>query len=200
MASIKRHRGKLVVDWRDSEGERHRERVKNREAGEKRLAEILKSGKRPTLDMTFKEYGDWWLGTVKGNIADSTYQEYEAVLRNHVYPSLKDKRFTKITRPMIRDLIAEKRKKYEPATVRNMLAPVRAMYNQAIEDGEAIAMNPAARFGKKNKGRQKTIINPYTREEASAFLQEALQRVPKDYPLYLFAPSARECDRVSSWR
>ena len=135
--------------------------------------------------MRAKEYGDWWLTTVKGNIADSTYQEYEG------YPVLGDKLFAKVTRPMIRDLMAEKRKKYEPATVRNMLAPVRAMYNQAIEDGEPIPMNPAARFGKKNKGKQKTIINPYSKEETSKFLREALSKVVKDYPLYLCADSFR---------
>jgi hypothetical protein len=40
---------------------------------------------------------------VEGNIADSTYQEYEAVLRNHVFPKFGDKLFSKITKPMMRD-------------------------------------------------------------------------------------------------
>lgn len=48
-----------------------------------------------------------------------------------------------------------------------MLAPVREMYNHAIEDGET-AGNPAAKFGKSNRGKQKTVINPYTKEEVSA--------------------------------
>ena len=43
MASLKRHRGKLVVDWEDDKGKRHRERVKDKVEGEKRLTEILKT-------------------------------------------------------------------------------------------------------------------------------------------------------------
>ncbi len=71
---------------------------------------------------------------------------------------------------MMRELAALKRKEgYEAATVRNILAPVRGMYNQAIEDGEPIPLNPAARFGKKNRGGQKTKINPVTKEETSFF-------------------------------
>lgn len=89
---------------------------------------------------------------------------------------------------VMRELVAAKRKEgYEAATVRNILAPVRGMYNQAIEDGEPIPLNPAARFGKKNRGGQKTKINPLSKEEASEFLQKCLQLEPKKYPLYLTA-------------
>jgi integrase len=89
---------------------------------------------------------------------------------------------------MMRELIAAKRKEgYEAATVRNILAPVRGMYNQAIEDGEPIPLNPAARFRKKNRGGQKTKINPLTKEETSLFLQKTLQLAPEKYPLYLCA-------------
>lgn len=87
---------------------------------------------------------------------------------------------------MVRELITLKRKKYEPATIRNMLAPVRGMYNQAIEDGESVG-NPAAKFGKQNRGKQSTVINPYTKEEVSAFLKKTLELKPELYPLYLCA-------------
>jgi hypothetical protein len=44
---------------------------------------FIRSGKQgASKRLTFKDYGDWWLeNCAKGNIADSTYQEYEAVLR-----------------------------------------------------------------------------------------------------------------------
>jgi integrase len=137
--------------------------------------------------MTFKQYGEKWLEHKQGDLDTGTYDEYEAVLRNHVYPIIGDKLFTKVTKPMIRDLITAKRKEgYEAATIRNILAPVRGMYNQAIEDGEAIG-NPAARFGKQNKGKQKTVINPYSKEEVSLFLKKTLELKPELYPLYLTA-------------
>jgi integrase len=186
MAKIRRHQGHLVVDWRDSKKKRHFDRVSDREAGKKRLAEILRSGERAATDLTFKEYAEKWLANMKGEIAGSTHEEYTSVLKNHVFPVFGSKKFSKIRKPEIREFITSKRKEYEPATIRNILAPVRGMYNQAIEDGEAIG-NPAAKFGKQNRGKQKTIINPYSKEEVSLFLQKALQLAPEKYPLYLCA-------------
>ena len=187
MAKIRRHQGNLVIDWRDSKGKRHFERVVDRESGKRRLAEILKSGEKAVTSLTFQEYASKWLAGVKGEIAASTYQEYEAVLRNHIYPTVGTKAFSKVTKPMIRDLITDKRGEgYEPATIRNMLAPVRQMYNQAIEDGEPVG-NPAAKFGKSNRGKQSTVINPLSKEEVSAFLKKTLELKPEFYPLFLCA-------------
>lgn len=170
MAMVRKHKGKLVVDRRDDTGRRHFERVADRKAGKKRLGEILRTGEHAVTRMTLKQVGDKWLKSMKSELAESTSQEYEAVLRNHVYPVFGRKLFSKVTKGMIRDFISSKREKYELATVRNILAPVRGMYNQAIEDGETIG-NPAAKFGKKSR-RQKTKINPLTKEETSVFLQK----------------------------
>ena len=157
------------------------------------LAEILKTDERITSKSTFQEYGDWWLeNCAKGVVAGSTYQEeYEAVLKNHVYPLLGSKPFTKINRAMIRELIAAKKKEgFSQSTIRNITAPVRGMYNQAIEDGAAYA-NPAARIGKLNKRSKddrKKKINPLTREEVPVMLKTALaDKYRHWYPL-LCAP------------
>lgn len=76
------------------------------------------------------EYAAWWLeNCAKGSIEDSTYEEYERSLRLHVYPEIGEELFAKVSRARIRELIAKKRNTHEPATIRNMLAPVRAMYN-----------------------------------------------------------------------
>jgi len=127
------------------------------------------------------------VGRQKGELSDTTYEEYEAVLRNHIYPVLGGKLFSKITKPMIRELITAKRSEgYEPATIRNMLAPVRGMYNQAIEDGKPVG-NPAAKFGKSNRKSSNSNINPYSKDEVSEFLKKALTVIPGRYPLYLCA-------------
>jgi site-specific recombinase XerD len=116
---------------------------------------------------------------MKDELAGSTHQEYSAVLKNHLYPVLDDKPFSKITRAVIRDFISAKRKEgYDPSTIRNMLAPVRGMYNQAADDGEPIH-NPAARIAKRNKRTEsKPDINPYSREEVPRMLTKALQLLP----------------------
>lgn len=138
MACIKKRRGKWVVDYRDSQGRRHWETKPDRKAAQDRLAEILKNSgnEQPIETRTFREYGDWWLENVaKLAIKASTYQEYEAVLRNHVYPLLGSTPFIDVKRPQIRQLIAAKKAEgYEQSTIGNIMAPVRSMYNQAIED------------------------------------------------------------------
>jgi integrase len=90
---------------------------------------------------------------------------------------------------MVRELIAAKQKeKLSQSTIRNILAPMRGMYNQAIEDGEAHA-NPAARVGKFNKrSGPASKINPLTREEIQTLLVKAREAMPAHYPLFLCAP------------
>lgn len=187
MAKIRKHQGHLVIDWRDSNGKRHFERVPGDDKGKakRRLGEILKSGEKAITDETFEEYAQDWLQDKKAELELSTYLEYESVLKKHFYPVIGHEPFSKITKPMIRKIISAKRAEgYSNGTVRNMLAPVRAMYNQAIDDGEPIA-NPAAKLGVQKRYESK--IDPYNREEVSAMLQKALALIPHYYPLFLCA-------------
>jgi hypothetical protein len=109
MACVRKYRGHWVVDWRDPLTKKRAIEIveeDTREAAKRRLAEILKTGEQIGSKATFKEYGEWWLeNCAKGCVAESTYQEYEAVLRNHVYPLFGSKPFVKINRAMIRELI-----------------------------------------------------------------------------------------------
>jgi integrase len=194
MACIKKRRSKWVVDYRDTQGRRKWETKPNKKAAQERLAEILQSqGLTPLIadDRTVKAYGDWWLENIaKGSIKESTYQEYDAVLKNHVYPTLGAHQFSKVSRAMIRELIAAKKAEgYEQSTIRNMMAPVRGMFFQAIEDG-ITERNPAARIGKLNKRSKdnpRKKIDPLTREEIQALLKTALEKRPAWYPLFLCA-------------
>jgi integrase len=207
MACVRKYRGHWVVDWRDPiTKKRAIEAVEEdtREAAKRRLAEILKTGEQVGSKATFKEYGDWWLeNCAKGAIKESTYQEYEAVLRKHVYPLIGSKPFAKVNRAMIRELIAAKKKEgLSQSTVRNIMAPVRGMFFQAMDDG-ATHQNPAARIGKLNKRSKdepRKKINPLTREETQVMLMAAREKKYIHwYPLLLCAPRAgiREGELVS---
>jgi integrase len=93
---------------------------------------------------------------------------------------------------MIRELIAVRKKEgFSQSTVRNIMAPVRGMFFQAMEDGAA-HQNPAARIGKLNKRSKdepKTEINPLTREEIQVMLMAAMKKKYVHwYPLLLCAP------------
>ncbi len=193
MACINKRRGKWVVDYRDGRGRRHWETKNDKKAAQDRLAEILKGGDLQITDnRTFEEYGNWWLeNCAKGGVKASTYQEYEAVLRKHVYPLLGSIRFMEVRRPMIRELIAAKKAEgYEQSTIRNIMAPVRGMFFQAIEDGTT-EKNPASRIGKLNKrdrDKPKKKINPLTGREVQTLLKAAEEKKYWSlYPLLLCA-------------
>jgi integrase len=195
MACIKKRRGKWVVDYRDHQGRRRWETLGDKKSAQDRLSEILKGqGSGPIVEesRTFQEYGEWWLENVaKGSIKESTYQEYASVLKKHVYPALGTFLFVGVKRPMIRELIAAKKKEgLAQSTIRNIAAPVRGMYNQAIEDG-ITEKNPAARIGKLNKqskDKPKKKIDPLTREEVAVLLKAAHEgKYSHWYPVLLCA-------------
>ena len=91
---------------------------------------------------------------------------------------------------MIRDLIvAKKDEGYEQSTIRNIMAPLRGMFFQAIEDG-VTEKNPAARIGKHNKqskDKPRKKIDPLARGEIQVLLKTALEKRPAWYPLFLCA-------------
>jgi integrase len=194
MACIKKRRGKWVVDYRDSDGRRHWETKLSKKTAQDRPAQILSSDQpeQPIETPSFQEYGDWWLENVaKGAVKASTLQEYTSALEKHVYPSLGTVRFIEVKRPMVRELIAIKKKEgLAQSTIRNIAAPVRGMYNQAIEDG-ITEKNPAARIGKLNKQSKdnpKKKIDPLTREEVAVLLEAAREgKHSHCYPLLLCA-------------
>src|SRR5688572_9540139 len=156
MACITTKHGKQIIDYYDSNKKRHQVKVDgSKEDALIRLAEILKGGKKPVnTKKLFKDHGDWWLANcAKGEIKESTYEEYERVLKLHVYPTLGSRPVSKITRRDMKEFIAALRKKgLSRSSVRNVFAPIRAMFNQLIEDGE-LNFNRAANIGKLNKRR-----------------------------------------------
>ncbi len=94
MACVRKWRDSWVVDWYDENKKRHIDKVEGgREDAERKLAEVIKGGKKsPTNNQTFKEYTEWWLeNCAKGEIKESTYEEYESVLKNHLYPAFGSK-------------------------------------------------------------------------------------------------------------
>ena len=191
MACVRKSRDKWVVDWRDPGGKRFIETVDgDRDAAKRRLGEILKSGEQAASKrLTFQGYAESWLQNhAKVTIKRSTYLEYERALKVHLYPLFASKPLVRVGRKMVREMIATKQKAgLSQSTIRNILAPMRQMYNQAIDDGDAYE-NPASRVGKFNKRKDAaTQLNPLTREEVKTLLDKTLEKNPHWYPLMLCA-------------
>src|SRR5215470_7629162 len=200
MACVRKWRGKWVVDWYDDTRKRHIEQVdpSSRQQAEKRLAEILKAGKKAVTNQTFKDYAEWWLeNCARDEIKESTYEEYSAVLQKHLYPTFGAKLMSKIKRKDVRQLVADKRKAgFSRSTIRNILAPMRGMFNQAIDD-EELQYNPAANVGRINKRRkhdggnwnvkETKKLNTLSKSEVSKLLVATAEHIPHYYPIMLCA-------------
>jgi len=194
MACISKRRGKWVVDWRDTSGKRHRDTVEgNRDDAKRRLSEVLKDeGQVTETKQTFQEHGEEWLSTyARTHLKDSTYREYKAVFKNHLVPAFGPLPFPKITRKAVKNLIAEKIQAGKSrSTVKNIIIPLREMYNHAIDDGVTL-FNPATRIGRFNRQRSEDKkINPLVREELTTFLKTAREKMAHYYPLFLCAARA----------
>jgi site-specific recombinase XerD len=87
----------------------------------------------------------------KVHLKPGTWQKYANDLRLHLKPTFGVKRLDHITRQDIRDVIATKREAgLAWNSVRNLICPLREMFNHAVDDGVLIA-SPAMRLGKLNK-------------------------------------------------
>ena len=191
MACIRKRRGRWVIDYRDASGKRRWETVEgNRKDADDRLSKIIASGKRVVdTKRTFQEHAEDWLTTyAKTHVRESSFREYESVIKNHLYPVFGSLPFSKITREMVKRLIAEKIEAgLSRSRVRGIICPLRELYNHAIDDG-VLTFNPAARLGRFNKSRgDEKPINPLTREELALMLEVVNQKLPHYYPLMLCA-------------
>src|SRR5262249_45508279 len=140
---------------------------------------------------TVQEYTENWLKLHSSNLKASTFAEYEASLKKHIFScSIATKRLNEVSRADTKQLIATlKAKALSVSTIRNAIAPLRASLFEAVDDG-LISSNPFARTGKYNKGSKDAIkkkIDPLTRAEVKLFLSTVLEKRPHWYPIFLCA-------------
>jgi len=192
MACIKKRRGKWVVDYRDTSGKRHWVTVDgNRDDAEQMMARILGASKKPVnRKATFKEWAEGWLKTeAKGRLKKSTYLEYEAAFDNHLNPYFGKKRFHKISRQDVLNFITKKKDDgLSRSTVKNLIAPLRAMFYDAIVENGAM-FNPAVKLGKHLPDKDTTKIepDPLNGEEVRHLLDIVRERLSEYYPVMFCA-------------
>ncbi len=137
---------------------------------------------------TFAEYADRWLETYAHvHLKPGTWHRYENDFRLHLKPTFGEKQLDQITRQNLRDLIATKREAgLAWNSVRNLICPLREMFNHAVDDG-VLAASPATRLGKLNKkpAERRQDTNPFTREELRLYLDTARDHFPHAYPFFL---------------
>src|SRR3990172_8552617 len=179
----------------------HKGKRKAKKIGDKAAAELVASKIRVALAegetefdvpaLTFKQYTARWLRSYpRIYCKPRTTEGYEAILTRHLLPAFGELPLRDITRQRIRTLIAEKVEMgLTRGTIRNILAPLRAILNHAHED-VFIPANPATRLGRLNRPKDEAEtrkINPFTREEVACLLETAQGLCPRYYPPFLCA-------------
>jgi integrase len=142
---------------------------------------------------TFEKYSERWLKEYAGNVCKpSTIEGYEGVIRNYLTKRFGKKTLDTIKREdvkvMISDMIAAELSR---GTIKNALAVIRGMFNQAIEGG-IVQSNPAARLGRFTRAahsndKKGVALTPV---ETQAFLEAAEELCPDYSPLFLTAARA----------
>src|SRR5262245_60126596 len=141
---------------------------------------------------TCKSYRDYWLRTyAEPHCKFSTYESYKLAFTKHLN-GFDSKPLHEITRQDISELISKKltEEKKSRGTVRNMLAPLREMFNHAVDEG-ILKTNPASRLGRfvkhTSSKANRLKIDPLTRDEVSILLETYKARSYDIYTLNRFA-------------
>jgi integrase len=147
-----------------------------------RAAAVRQETAAPAL--TFRQYADGWQRQHVAVVCKPrTAELYASVFKRHLFPALGDVPLAAVTREQLRDVLAAKAKAgLSRATLQNIIIPLRAMLNAAVDDGK-LAGNPAVRLGRFSRGiteREARKVTALTAAELSAVLTAARTHYP-DY-------------------
>ena len=162
---------------------------------------------------TVKAYLEDWLNTyAKVHCKPSTYRGYKRSIEQQLIPAFGHHQLHTLKREHVKQFVAMKAeevvactkklktlatakvippRKKARWTIQGYLVPLKAAYNQAIEEG-LVTVNPAARLGRLFRGshERRAHIQPLTREEVATVLREAETRDPVLLPVLLCAVRA----------
>jgi len=143
----------------------------------------------PKVVQTFKEYSEQWLSKQEKRLKYSTLESYRSIVENHL-SAFDAKALDAITRDDISNLIDKLTAAAKTrSTIKNVIAPLRGMFNQAVEDG-VVTANPAVRIGRLlgSAKANRLKIAPLTRDEVTRLLDTGKEKYGFDvYALLLCA-------------
>jgi integrase len=195
MACIRKRRGKYVVDYYDHTKTRRWITCDTKGEADDKLSEKLREVKLlngavcSDPDITIGDFFSQWIEKVALTSKPRTTETYADYFRIHILPEFGKMKVRDMRRARIKKFLVDKLKgSYAKGTVRLLNAALRAMLNEAVEDGVIVA-NPSLKLGRalKVEGREakkgKAEAKAYTREQLAQFLDAA---TPRWYPYFLF--------------
>lgn len=145
---------------------------------------------------TLKEYAERWLETGTVRLRPQTLEQYRAILRLRILPTLGPLALTAISRDTVRTLVSQMaagRTRQAPerpvsrATVKLALRVLCSVLSTAEEDG-LIAANPARRMGRylaQTGAEEVEEIEIFERAEVARLLETAARDFPEYFPFLL---------------
>jgi integrase len=179
---IYRRGARYVVVWQHR-GRQHKSfhstLAEAREAKGRRAA----GDRRPASREPFEDYARQWLDTYRGRtargLAERTRTTYRRDLERWAIPYFRGTRLEEVEPPDVRAFVGHlEAQGLRPASVRAILAPVKAMYATAVEDG-TVGVNPtrSVRIGAGREGADEgREIRALTRAELSRLLKHLPDR------------------------
>lgn len=139
----------------------------------------------PPVKLTLREYAEQWLGSRAPGLKSSSVAEYRRILEREILPRFGHLPLAAITRSQLKAYSAERAAQGLAAnTVRNHLAPLRAILGSAVDD-ELLRANVAARI--KRAGQPQRELRPPSREQVEALIAAA--RTPEAAAIFTLAAS-----------
>ncbi len=146
---------------------------------------------------------EWLKVYAEPHCKPSTYRGYKRSVEKRLIPHFGHLPLNGLKREDVKRFIADqieltvvrgdqdKSRKKARWTIQGYLVPLKAAYNQAIEDG-VVTFNPVARLGRLLRGHQdrRAHVQPLTRTETQALLRVASERYQFLYPVLLCAVRA----------
>ena len=187
-------------------GKRMSRRVGTKKAAEEAAGQIEAQITLGTLNLdkpkpkpTFGEYSQKWLKLIesqcKGNEPRyklSTLEEYEAILRLHALPALKDYEINNINKARVRDHLISKLNNLSKRRVESVMSVMSSVFELALDD-DIIDVNPTSKVSKrlfsKNGYKKKPIDKTeiFTPDELNLLLETCERHFPEYYLFFLTA-------------
>ena len=137
----------------------------------------------PTVD----EYQARWLKELdKTDLKRSTKESYTFLVTRHVVPAFGEQRLDALDYPRLKAWVIGQAAKYSKDSVRLMVAVLRAMPQEAVNEG-LLAANPVVKLGRfyRSAKKVKEKVDPFTIDELHLIEAKCRERFPEYYAFVL---------------
>jgi integrase len=137
----------------------------------------------PTID----EYQAQWLAELdKTDLKRSTKESYKFLVAKHIVPAFGKDSLDALVYPRLKGWVIKQAGKYSKDSVRLMVAVLRSMLQEAVNEG-ILPANPVVKLGRfyRSARRIKEKVDPFTIEELHLIEEKCRERFPEYYPFIL---------------